>query len=114
MKQFVCTTCPNGCSLTIDEKTLKVTGNKCPRGEAFAKNEITCPKRTVCSSVKTTIKGFNVVSVRTNKEIDKKLIPQLMKELKNTTVNKKLPIGSIVIKNVLNTDVDIITTKDMQ
>jgi len=114
MKQFVCTTCPNGCSLAIDEKTLKVSGNKCPRGEVFAKNEITCPKRTICSSVKTSIEGYNVISVRTDKEINKQLIPQLMKELKNITITKKLPIGSIVIKNVLNTDVNIITTKDMQ
>lgn len=114
MKQFVCTTCPNGCSLTIDEKTKEVTGNKCPRGKVFAINEITCPKRTICSSVKTTIEGFNVISIRTNKEIDKKLIPELMKVLKDITITEKLPIGSIVIKNVLNTDVDIITTKDMQ
>lgn len=114
MKQFTCTTCPNGCLLTIDEKTLKVTGNKCPRGEIFAKNELTCPKRTVCSSVITTIPGYHVISVKTNKEIDKKLIMDLMKVLKNTKIETKLPIGSIVIKNVLNTDVDIITTKDMK
>lgn len=114
MKQFVCTTCPNGCLLTIDEKTLKVTGNKCPRGELFAKSELTCPKRTICSSIKTTIQGFNVISVRTDKEIDKKLIPELMRELKNATINERLSIGSIVIKNVLNTDVNIITTKDMK
>lgn len=114
MKQFTCTTCPNGCSLTIDETTLKVTGNKCPRGEAFAKNELTCPKRTICSSVKSIVPGYNVISVKTNGEIEKKLIMQLMKELKKVIVKEKLPIGSVVIKNVLNTGIDIITTKDMK
>lgn len=114
MKQFTCTTCPNGCLLTIDETTLEVTGNKCPRGAVFAKNELTCPKRTVCSLVKTSVPGYNVISVKTNKEIDKKLIMDLMKELNKITIKEKLSIGSIVIKNVLNTDVDIITTKDMK
>jgi len=114
MKQFTCTTCPNGCLLTIDETTLKVTGNRCPRGETFAKNELVCPKRTVCSSVKTAIPGYNVISVKTDKEIDKKLIIDLMKLLKNVKIDKKLTIGSIIIKNALGTDVNIITTKDMK
>jgi len=114
MKQFTCTTCPNGYSLTIDEVTLKVTGNKCPRGEAFAKNEITCPKRTICSSVRTIVPGYNVISVKTNGEIEKKLIMQAMLLLKDVIIKEKLPIGSIVIKNILNTGVDIVTTKDMK
>jgi len=114
MKEFTCTTCPNGCSLTIDEKTMIVTGNKCPRGEAFAKQELVAPKRTVCSSVKTKIKDYPVISVKTSKEIDKKLMMDLARELEKVVIDKPLPIGSIVIKNVLGTDVDIITTKDMK
>lgn len=114
MKVFICTTCPNGCSLTIDEKTLVVTGNKCPRGETFAKQELTCPKRTICSSVKTSIPFFPVISVKTNKEVDKKLIFEIAKELEKVVIDKPLPIGSIVIKNVANSGADIITTKDMK
>jgi len=114
MKEFTCLTCPNGCHLIIDETTLKVTGNKCPRGEVFAKTELTNPKRTVCSSVKCSVRGYNVISVKTNKEIDKKLIKDLMLELKKVNVTTKLSIGSVVIKNVLGTDVDIVTTKDMK
>lgn len=114
MKEFTCTTCPNGCTVQIDENTLVVTGNRCLRGEAFARQELTCPKRTICSSVKTTIPFCPVVSVKTNGEIDKKLIMDVAKELSKIVIDRPLPIGSVVLKNVLNTGVDIITTKDMK
>jgi len=114
MKEFTCTTCPNGCTVRIDEETLMVTGNRCLRGETFAKQELTCPKRTLCSSVKTNMPFCPVVSVKTNGEIDKALIMDVAKELKKVIIDKPLPIGSIVIKNVLGTGVDIITTKDMK
>lgn len=31
MKELVCIVCPNGCLLKVDEKTLKVEGNKCKK-----------------------------------------------------------------------------------
>lgn len=114
MKEFVCTTCPNGCTLQIDDINLTVSGNKCPRGETFAKQELTCPKRTICSSVKTTVPFFPVVSVKTNGEVDKKLIMKITNELSKIVINRPLPIGSVVVKNILGTGVDIITTKDMK
>ena len=29
MRELVCIVCPNGCTLSVDEQTLAVTGNKC-------------------------------------------------------------------------------------
>ena len=52
--------------------------------------------------------------MRTSKDIDKELIPALLIELKKALVTEKLGMNAVVIKNVLNTDVDIITTTSMQ
>jgi CxxC motif-containing protein len=38
----------------------------------------------------------------------------VMKELNKVTINDYLPINSVVIKNVLNTGADIITTAPMK
>ena len=38
MKELTCIVCPRGCRLSIDEK-LNVTGNFCPRGANYAKDE---------------------------------------------------------------------------
>ncbi len=112
-KNLICIACPNGCHLEIDTETLDVKGNKCIKGLEFARIEITSPMRSVSSIVKTTIPNYPVICVRTNGEIPKGRILDLMKELKNIVIKEALPIGSVVIRNVFDTGVDVITTKNM-
>lgn len=114
MKQYTCIVCPNGCLLSYDEKTNTCTGNKCPRGAKYAENEFKCPHRTICSTAKTTLKEYPVISVKTDGEVEKKLIFIVMKEINKIEIHDYLPINSIVIKNVLNTGVNIITTTPMK
>lgn len=114
MKEYVCIVCPNGCHLRYDEINDVCEGNRCPRGKEYAYNEFHHPKRSVCSTVRTIVEGFPVVSVRTAGEIDKELIPELLQELKKVVVTEKLEIHSVVIPNVLNSGVDLITTTSMK
>ncbi|MEG1646161.1 MAG: DUF1667 domain-containing protein [Clostridia bacterium] len=112
---MICIECPNGCHLsyeTIDGEII-VKGNKCKRGENFLKEELTCPKRTICSTVATTFKDFPVLPVRTSAVIPKEKIFDVMAQLNNALVEKRLKRGDVVIKNVLNTGVDIIATTNM-
>ena len=51
MANIICIVCPKGCHLTVDESTLAVTGNACPRGAEYGKNELTHPVRVVTSTV---------------------------------------------------------------
>ena len=46
MRELTCIVCPRGCRLKIDDD-LNVTGNSCPRGAQYAKDELTNPKRTM-------------------------------------------------------------------
>jgi CxxC motif-containing protein len=114
MREMTCIVCPNGCSLQIDEKTMTVTGNRCPRGAVYAISELTNPSRSVCSSVRTSLKEYPVVSVRTSKDVPKAMIFSVMKALEKATISSYLPLGSTVIKNVAGTGADIITTTDMK
>lgn len=113
MKEYTCIVCPNGCHLTYDEKTDVVTGNKCPRGVEYARSEFHHPVRSVCSTIKTTVKGYPVISVRTKGDIDKDKIFDLMKEINKIVITDYLTIGTVVMKNALNSGVDVITTTDM-
>lgn len=71
MKTLTCIVCPNGCTVTIDKSgdDFIVKGNMCKRGRDFAINEMTNPKRSICSTVKTTIEGFPRLPVRTDGEV---------------------------------------------
>lgn len=115
MKELVCINCPRGCNLKIDDTTseIKVTGNFCIKGEAFAKQELTHPVRTICSVVKTSFKDTPVIPVRVNKEFPKERIFDVMKEINKIVVDTRVKRGDIIIPNVLNLGVDVICTSDI-
>lgn len=113
---MVCIVCPNGCRLQVEKTSdggITVQGARCKRGENFAVTELTRPMRSVTSSVKTTVDGFPVVSVRTDGEIPKDKMFEFIKELSKFTLDRRVPIGTVIIKNVCGTDVNVITTSEM-
>ena len=116
MKEFICISCPMGCHLSVDDSdntNIIVTGNTCPRGKIYGINEVTRPKRMVTSSVKV-INGIDlVVSVKTKEAIDKDLIFDVLNELKDIEVKAPIKIGDVIIKNVLNTGVDVIASRNV-
>ena len=115
MKQFVCIGCPRGCRLTIDEKDGEyiVTGNTCPRGKEFAISEMTAPKRTICSTVKTAFSDVPVLPVRVSDDIPRQKIFGVMREINAATLKERIGRGDAVIKNVLGLGVDVIATSDL-
>ena len=116
MKEFICITCPMGCHLKVDDSdknNIIVTGNTCPRGKLYGINEVTRPKRMVTSSVMVIGGEDLVVSVKTKEAIDKALIFDVLKELKNVKVKAPVKIGDVIISNVLNTGIDIVSTRNV-
>ena len=92
MKEFVCITCPNSCRMQaeLENGQWKVTGNKCKRGQQFAESEMTCPKRTFSTTVKTAWDSVPVIPVRVSREIPKDKIFQIMEEINHMTVRKSM------------------------
>lgn len=101
---LICIKCPRGCNISIDGNNI--TGNMCPRGEDYAREEMTCPMRMVTSLIK--VNGL-IVPVKTSKEVPKDRIDDVLKEIAKIKVNST-SIGQVVMKNVLDLDVDIVVT----
>ena len=112
MKELICITCPRGCHLSVDDN-LNVTGNMCPRGAMYAKAELTHPVRMVTSTVKVSSEEECRVPVKTKDPIPKELIFKVMEEINKVEVKAPIKIGDVIIKNVLNTNVDIVATKNI-
>lgn len=108
-KKITCIVCPNGCEIEIDGE--RISGYTCKRGLEYAKEEMISPKRTITSTVK--IKNSNeVCPIKTSKPIPKDKIFQVLKEINHVEVSKPIKMHTVVIENVLNLGVDIITTKE--
>ncbi len=112
MKELVCIVCPRGCTMKLEGTgaDIKVTGNSCKRGLNFAISEMTEPKRTICSTVKTAFPEIPVIPVRVSADIPKDRIFDVMKEINSITVTEKIGRGEPVIENVLGLGVDVIAT----
>ncbi|MBP3431796.1 MAG: DUF1667 domain-containing protein [Clostridia bacterium] len=109
-KEMICIMCPMGCNMTVTEENgeIQVTGNTCIRGANFAKEEMTCPKRVVTTSVKT---SAGVKSCKTTQAIPKSMIFDCMKEIEKLRL-KKVKFGQVIIKNILGTGADVVVTAD--
>ena len=50
-RELVCVSCPMGCAITVElddnGQVTSVTGNTCPRGDKYARQECTHPERMV-------------------------------------------------------------------
>lgn len=115
MKEFNCIVCPRGCLLHVEEDNgeFVVTGNTCQRGMNFAISEMTEPKRTICSTVKTVFPEAPVLPVRVSEDIPKDRIFDVMDEINAVTVTERIGRGDVIIENVLGLGVNVVSTSSL-
>ena len=89
-RNLICIGCPMGCQLTVtmqDGSVTAVAGNTCKRGDDYARREVISPTRVFSTTLP--VEGGNrpTVPVKT--------------------------AGEVVVRNILDTGVDIIAVADV-
>lgn len=113
MKKMICIVCPVGCHLEID-KEEKVTGNRCPRGLAYALNELHDPRRTLTTTVRTTFSYTPRLSVKSRSPLPKDKLFEVMNYLNTILIDHPVEIGDVIVANILGTGIDMIATKEIK
>ena len=114
MKELICIVCPQGCRLKVDEeRDYDVTGNRCPRGAAYGRAELTHPTRVVTSTVRCVGGTYPRCPVKTSGPIPKSAIFSAMALLDEVTLTAPVRAGQVVVENVMGTGVDFVTTRSM-
>lgn len=112
--ELTCINCPIGCRL-VAQKTdgqIAVEGNECNLGVKYAISELTDPKRTVTALMK--VSGHKEpLCVKTSESIRKALIFECLAVIKSTVLAAPVKIGDIVIKNICESAVDVVATKNI-
>ena len=114
MANLICITCPKGCHLTVDENNdYAVTGNACPRGAEYARNEMLHPVRVITSTVR--VKGAAIprLPVKTDKPLAKEKMFDCMELINSLDVQAPVQVGQVLAANILGTDVNIVATKTL-
>ncbi len=120
--QFNCTTCPSECLLTVEVKrgadgavaeVYSVAGNSCPRGDKFAHQELTCPMRVLTTTVAVSGGDEALLPVRTAEAIPLELHAQAMDLIRGLVIKAPIRMGDVVLENLLNTNIDLIASMDI-
>ena len=114
-RELICIGCPMGCPVTVQmngTQVISVSGNTCPRGDAYARKEVTNPTRIVTSTVKVEGGSVGMVSVKTKEDIPKDKIFDCVRALKNITVKAPIRIGDVILADAAGTGVDVVATKN--
>jgi len=113
VKKLTCIVCPKGCSLSVREgdNGYAVCGALCPRGELYALQEINDPRRTLQTTIRTTIPGCRRAAVKTSKEVPLGEIFSYRDAIKGVILKEKKECGSVLVRGLLGSDVDLILTE---
>lgn len=112
-KELNCKVCNIGCklSVSIDNENYKIEGNRCNRGLEFGLKEITEPSRILTGRVILKNGSMGRLPVKTSDVIPSHLVDNIMDIIKNTEISPPVNKGDIIIKNILNTGVDVIAQR---
>ncbi len=113
-KNIICVACPMGCPVTVEMsdngEIISVTGNTCKRGDTYARTECTNPVRSLATTVKVNGGIYNVVPCKSAGSLPKDKIMECMKIINGTLVDAPVSLGDILVKNILDTGVNIVAT----
>ena len=117
---LTCVVCPLSCGLEVtvsgtgaERRVASVVGSTCRRGADYAAAEVTCPKRTLTSTV--AINGASVarLPVRTNSEIPRASIMVAMQEIARVAVKAPVKVGQVILTDIAGSGVDLVASCDM-
>ena len=117
MEQTItCINCPVGCRMNVilseAGEFVSVSGNTCPRGASYARQECTLPERMITAVIHA--QGCAVpLSVKTSRPVPKSMIAAIMLELGKIKVSVPVILGQVILPDILGTGSDIIATRNL-
>ena len=113
MKELICIVCPNGCHLQVDEENgFQVTGNACPKGEEYGRNELLHPTRVLTGTVRLHGGPLPRCPVKTNGAIPKEKLLDAARALCGVDIAAPVRRGDVVLADVCGTGVDVVAARD--
>ena len=116
-REFTCIICPNGCRISAEYEGTNIkniTGDECPKGKDYVKNEFTNPLRVFTGSVLVENGDFSLVSVKTPVPVLKKYLKKIGEITRRIKVKAPVEIGQTIASNLLGEKVDLIATRKIE
>ena len=113
---MICILCPNSCEITAevrDGQMVRCTGNQCPKGEDYVRQELLAPMRNIATLVEVTGGDLPLCSVRLTGPIPKARIFEAVEIIHRCRLTAPVQAGQVVLPDLLGLGVDVIATRDV-
>lgn len=115
--EITCISCPMGCDVELEiddnDQIECMEGASCKAGEKYVKNEYYNPTRILPTTARVKNGVLPLVPVKSKDPLPKELLEKAMKEIAKVELEAPVKLGDVVVKNILDTGVDIVSTRDM-
>jgi CxxC motif-containing protein len=115
--KFVCIGCPVSCPLELaheGEEILEVSGNDCKRGEKYAKQEFTDPRRSLSTTVIISGALWGRLPVKTTGQVPKDRVMEAARLIHGIHCRAPVEVGQVLLESLLGEEgLDVIATRSM-
>ncbi|MFO8148690.1 MAG: DUF1667 domain-containing protein [Trueperaceae bacterium] len=116
VSHYLCIGCPLGCRLEVEEEDgeiVEVRGQSCKKGEAFARQEHTDPRRVVTTTVAIEGSLWPRLPVKTEGDVPKDSVIDVCNLLHELRLEAPVTMGQVIAADVLGTGVDVVASRDL-
>jgi CxxC motif-containing protein len=116
--KLVCIGCPVGCPLELAHEgnhIIEVAGNDCRRGEKYAKQEFTDPRRSLSTTVAISDAVWARLPVKTTGQVPKDRVLEAARAIHQIRCRAPVEAGQVLLEGLLDeTGLDVVATRSME
>ena len=115
-RHLTCIGCPMGCPLEliiVDGKIQEISGNECKRGEDYARQEYSDPRRMVSTTVTCSSGLWPRLPVKTAEAVPKNKIIEVVKVLHTLKIKAPVQMGQVILDDIAGTGIAVIATRSL-
>lgn len=116
MRDLICISCPVGCRMQVEKRgdEICVSGNRCRRGQVFAQEEMTNPKRMLTTVIAVAGEPLRLLPVISRAPFPKEKMHEGLAVLRDVVRARPIEEGSVVVADLLHTGIDIVAAKTIE
>jgi len=116
IRHLTCIGCPMGCPLEliiVAGEIMEITGNECKRGEDYARQEYSDPRRMVSTTVACISGLWPRLPVKTIEAVPKDKVIAVVRALHTLEIEAPVQMDQVILDNVAETGITVIATRSL-
>ncbi len=115
-RRLTCLVCPIGCELRATvrgQEIVSLEGHECPRGEAYASQELFDPRRVLTTTVRLCSSEVPRLPVKTSEAVPRERLRAGVQAARELRIEPPVRRGDVLMRDVAGTGADLVATRSV-